>query len=69
MIDRLTALTKDRSLIDMYARFLKFEDEMTVISVVWREAQQFIDKYEKVYDFNFYRFCYLFVFPSNSSQF
>lgn len=32
----------------MYARFLKFEDEMTVISVVWREAQQFIDKYEKV---------------------
>lgn len=45
---RLTALTKDRSLIDMYARFLKFEDEMTVISVVWREAQQFIDKYEKV---------------------
>ena len=48
MIDRLTALTKDRSLIDMYARFLKFEDEMTVISVVWREAQQFIDKYEKV---------------------
>ena len=47
-MNRLTALTKDRSLIDMYARFLKFEDEMTVISVVWREAQQFIDKYEKV---------------------
>jgi hypothetical protein len=47
-LNRLTALTKDRSLIDMYARFLKFEDEMTVISVVWREAQQFIDKYEKV---------------------
>ncbi|CAG2109826.1 unnamed protein product [Medioppia subpectinata] len=46
-LPKLTALTKDRSLIDMYARFLKFEDEMTVISVVWREAQQFIDKYEK----------------------
>lgn len=46
-LPKLSALTKDRSLIDMYARFLKFEDEMTVISVVWREAQPVIEKYEK----------------------
>ncbi|KAI1303190.1 Uncharacterized protein HDE_02338 [Halotydeus destructor] len=46
-LPKLTALTKDPSLIDMYARFLKFEDEMTVISVVWREAQQCIDKCDK----------------------
>ena len=69
--DRLTALTKDRSLIDMYARFLKFEDEMTVISVVWREAQQFIDKYEKVLIYNLLSIVLSLIccFLINSSQF
>ena len=54
---RLGAASKEAYHEDTYPnilhRYLKFDDEMSVISVVWRECEQLIENYndEQVSDF------------------
>ena len=36
---------QDDTSSDLLQRYLKFDDEMSAVSVVWRECQQFIERY------------------------
>lgn len=65
LYNRLGAASKESYNEDTYPnllhRFLKFEDEMTVISVVWRDCHQLLESYseEQVYIVKWFRFCKL----------
>ena len=49
LFPRLGAASKEAYHEDTYPnilhRYLKFDDEMSVISVVWRDCQQLLDNY------------------------